>query len=142
MANPLTTNILLAVFEQKNVSERRCAFSNALRVAATSTIVSVFAGCMTQQQAPVTGTKPVEVAPSAKPTALTQEAEVALNAAEQSVIEARVKRALWTAAVEQLAKAREAAKSFDSNATLTHAKEVVALCTLSLQQLSAPPVKW
>jgi len=77
-----------------------------------------------------------------KPTALTEEAAAALTAAEQSVIEARVKRSLWTAAVEQLKKARAAAQDFDSTATLAHAKEVVALCALSIQQLALPPVKW
>ena len=76
------------------------------------------------------------------PTALTAEAASALQAAEQSVTEARVKRALWTAAVEELTRARAAAITFDSVATLRHAQETVALCGLSIAQLSAAPVKW
>ena len=75
------------------------------------------------------------------PIALTEAAESSLNAAEQSVIEARVKRALWTAAVEELDRARTAARAFDSNATLRHAREVIALCDLSIAQLSKAPVK-
>lgn len=75
------------------------------------------------------------------PTSLTEAAESSLNAAEQSVIEARVKRALWTAAVEELDRARTAAREFDSNATVRHAREVIALCDLSIAQLSKAPVK-
>ncbi len=75
------------------------------------------------------------------PTSLTEAAESSLNAAEQSVIEARVKRALWTAAVEELDRARMAAREFDSNATVRHAREVIALCDLSIAQLSKAPVK-
>ena len=84
---------------------------------------------------------PVVTAP-AKPILLTEEAESTLKAAEQSVTEARIRRALWTAAVEELERARAAAKGFDSGATLRHAREVIALCGLSIAQLSAPPVKW
>lgn len=82
------------------------------------------------------------VVPTAKPTALTEAADAALKAAEQNVIEARIKRALWTAAVEHLNKARAAARVFDSAATLEHAKEVVALCILSIKQTALPPVTW
>ena len=80
--------------------------------------------------------------PVAKPTMLTEDAGSALEAAEQSVNEARIKRALWTAAVDELTRARSAAKAFDSVATLQHAREVIALCGLSIAQLSAAPVKW
>ncbi len=80
--------------------------------------------------------------PPPKPTALSAEAEGALKVAEQSVIEARVQRALWSAAVEQLGLARLAAKEFDSGTTLRHAREVVALCNLSTQQKAATPVAW
>ncbi len=83
---------------------------------------------------------PVMLAP--KPIALTEEADAALKAAEQSVIEARIKRALWTAAVEELKKAQVAAKNLDSISTLVHAREVIALCGLSIAQLSSTPVKW
>jgi hypothetical protein len=77
-----------------------------------------------------------------KPIALSAEADAALQAAEQSVIEARVKRALWTAAVDELKRARAAALQFDSIATLRYARESIALCELSIAQLSRPPVKW
>jgi hypothetical protein len=83
----------------------------------------------------------VTVAP-AVPAVLSAEADAALKAAELSVNEARLKRALWTAAVKQLGLARDAARVFDSATTLSHAREAIALCNLSLQQLSAPPVKW
>ena len=76
-----------------------------------------------------------------EPIALSAEAETTLKAAEQNVIEARVKRTLWTAAVVELDRARTAAKKFDSNATLRHAREVIALCDLSIAQLSKAPVK-
>ena len=82
---------------------------------------------------------PVPALPA--PIALTEEAETTLKAAEQSVIEARVKRTLWTAAVVELDRARTAAKKFDSNATVRHAREVIALCDLSIAQLSKVPVK-
>lgn len=77
-----------------------------------------------------------------RPTVLTEEAETALRAAEQSVSDARARRILWTTAVMQLELARAAAREFDSEATLRHAREAIALCELSVQQLSAPPVKW
>ena len=80
--------------------------------------------------------------PPPKPTALSQEAEDALAAAEQKVIEARIKRSLWIPAVEHLNKARAAAKKFDSDATMQHAKEAIALCILSIAQLDSPPVRW
>lgn len=118
---------------------RMVSFSAKLGIGA---FLMVNAGCAFLQPAAVKENKTVEIAVPPKPTALTEEAEVALKVAEQSVTEARAKRSLWIAAVEHLAKAREAAKVFDSAAVLTHSKEVVALCALSLQQLSAPPVKW
>jgi hypothetical protein len=68
----------------------------------------------------------VTVAP-AVPAVLSAEADAALKAAELSVNEARLKRALWTAAVKQLGPARDA-RAFDSAATLSHAREVIALC--------------
>lgn len=77
-----------------------------------------------------------------KPVALTVEADSALQAAEQGVIEARIKRALWTSAVEELSRARIAAKEFDSAGTLRHARETIILCELSIAQLSKVPVKW
>ena len=75
-------------------------------------------------------------------TAISAEADSALKAAEQNVIEARIQRSLWIAAVDELEKARAAARAFDSEATLTHAREVILLCTLSLQQKQAPSVSW
>jgi len=77
-----------------------------------------------------------------KPTALSAESASALQAAEQSVSDARAKQALWSTAVTQLELARAAAREFDSEATLKHAREAIALCVLSVQQMSAPPVKW
>ena len=76
------------------------------------------------------------------PTALNAEADSALKAAEQNVVEARIQRTLWIAAVEELEKARAAANVFDSEATLNHAREVILLCALSLQQKRSPPVSW
>jgi hypothetical protein len=105
----------------------------------------MIAGCTTFKEAPKAPPAPVVVAPPApppKPTSLTAEAEGALKAAEQSIVEARVKRALWTAAIEQLTLARNAAKLFDSETTLKHAREVVALCQLSAQQATNQPVLW
>lgn len=106
----------------------------------------IVAGCTTYKEAPKAPPAPVVVvappAPPPKPTSLTVEAEGALKAAEQSIVEARVKRALWTAAIEQLTLARSAAKVFDSEATLKHAREVVALCQLSAQQKANQPVLW
>jgi hypothetical protein len=98
-------------------------------------------GCAVQEtpKLPVAAA-PVVVVP--KPVALSAEAETAMQAAEQSVIEARVKRALWTAAVAELKRAKAAAQEFDSATTLRHAREVIALCELSIAQLSKPPVKW
>jgi hypothetical protein len=102
-------------------------------------------GCasMLESQKPVP--VPVAVVPAAPPpapTSLNAEALNTLKAAEQSVIEARVRRVLWSAAAEQLTEARKAAKVFDSEATLRHAKEVIALCELSGKQAQLPPVVW
>jgi len=101
----------------------------------------VAAGCATAPPPSAVATPVVPVA-TAVPVALSAEADAALKAAELSVSEARLKRALWTAAVKQLSLARDAARTFDSATTLSHAREAIALCNLSLQQLSAPPVKW
>ena len=97
----------------------------------------------------VTAPAPVVIAPvvasivvPAKPSMLTLEADNALKAAEQTIIETRVRRALWTAATEQLDRARAAAKTFDSDLTIKHAREAIALCQLSLQQKQLPPVTW
>ena len=84
----------------------------------------------------------IPVTPLAKPTVVNEEADAALKVAELSVNEARIKRALWTAAVEQLALARAAAKAIDNAATIRHARETIALCNLSIAQLSKPPVDW
>lgn len=107
-------------------------------------MVVVLAGCVTPPK-PAPVQVPVVIAeppPPVKPTALTAEADSALKAAEQTVIETRVKRALWTAANEQLSRARAAAKEFDSELTLKHAREVIALCQASLQQQQSAPVTW
>ena len=87
----------------------------------------------------VTAPAPVAKVPI---NALNAEADSALKAAEQSVVEARIQRALWIAAVDELAKARAAAKIFDNEATLKHARETISLCNLSLQQKQAPPIIW
>ena len=84
----------------------------------------------------------IPVTPLAKPTVVNDEADAALKVAELSVNEARIKRALWTAAVEQLALARAAAKVIDNATTIRHARETIALCNLSIAQLSKPPVDW
>ncbi|MEO8102885.1 MAG: hypothetical protein ABI790_10175 [Betaproteobacteria bacterium] len=110
--------------------------------AATMGLLGLVGGCVAPEAPKPEPVKPAVVAPVARPTELTAEADSALKAAEQSVIEARIKRALWTAAVEHLNKARAAAREFDSDATLIHAKEVVALCALSIKQTALPPVKW
>lgn len=113
-----------------------------MAVATTLGLTGFLGGCV-MPEAPKAMIAPTTVvAPSVKPTALTVEADAALKAAEQNVIEARVKRALWTGAVEHLKKARAAAQVFDSAATLEHAKEVVALCILSIKQIALPPVTW
>jgi hypothetical protein len=107
-------------------------------------LLLILAGCASPPQtvrAPA-ARPPAQTLAKAAPTALNAEAESALKAAEQSVIEARIQRSLWTAAVEELDKAQLAAKSFDSEATLLHAHEAIALCALSLQQKKAPPVGW
>ncbi|HEX9390441.1 MAG TPA: hypothetical protein VF928_03920 [Usitatibacteraceae bacterium] len=103
-------------------------------------------GACTVPQTPPTSVvllpPPAPVRTEAPATALSPEADSALKDAEQNVREARAQRALWIAAVEELQKARAAARVFDSEATLAHAREVVTLCALSLQQKQAPPVSW
>ena len=104
-------------------------------------LAAFLCGCAVQEVPKI----PVVVAPEIvipKPIALSAEADAALQAAEQSVVEARVKRALWTAAIEELKRARAAAQEMDSIATMRHARESIALCELSIAQLSKPPVKW
>ena len=105
-------------------------------------VLAVFLGGCAVQEIPKV---PAVVVPDVvvpKPITLSAEADAALQAAEQSVIEARVKRALWTAAIEELKRAKAAAQEFDSIATMRHARESIALCELSIAQLSKPPVKW
>lgn len=133
----MTINLFLAKFPvpvQQVSGARRIVFASVLSAAFLS-------GCAVQE-APKIPVAAVPAAPEPKPTALTDEADTALKAAEQSVTEARIKRALWTAAVEELERARSAAKGFDSVATLRHAREAITLCGLSIAQLSAAPVTW
>lgn len=99
-------------------------------------------GCVVTESQKTPVVVAIPAPPPSKPLALTEEAETILKAAEQSVIEARIKRALWTAAVTELERARAASKMFDSVATSRHAREVITLCGLSVAQLSAAPVSW
>jgi len=110
-------------------------------VFASFLLAAFLSGCAVPQ-APPAPLAAVPLAPVPKPTVLTEEADSALRAAEQSVTEARIKRALWAAAVEELERARTAAKGFDSVSTLRHAREAIVLCGLSIAQLSAAPVTW
>lgn len=115
-----------------------------LRVGLFFTVVCL-SGCASLFDSQKLTPAPVVIAPIALPTvptSLNAEATDTLKAAEQSVIEARVKRVLWSAAAEQLAEARKAAKIFDSEATLKHAKEAIVLCELSSKQAQLPPVAW
>lgn len=117
---------------------------NNLLVVSVISIISL-SGCVSLFDSQKTETAPIAVAPfipAAAPIALSSDAENALKAAEQSVIESRIKRVLWRAAIEQLAQARNAAKIFDSDATLKHAREVIALCTLSSTQAQSAPLAW
>jgi hypothetical protein len=125
LSNPLMENKVFREFGAV------CALAGLLSSCAVREAVNV--------PAPVAAVAP---APPPKPTALTAEAAAALLAAEQSVTEARIKRSLWTKAVQHLEQARAAAKIFDSEATLMHAKETIALCELSVAQLKSPPVRW
>ena len=123
-----------AVIQQRS-DGRGILFSAAL-------LVMLLNGCVVTES-PKTAVLVVTPEPlTPKPAALTAEADTILKAAEQSVIEARIKRALWTAAVAELERARAASKVFDSVATSRHAREVIALCGLSVAQLSAAPVNW
>lgn len=147
MANPLTINVLfpaISIARPQRLATGFGVFSKIFCASATLLGLTQFIGGCAVSDAPraLPATPAMAVKPVVKPTALTPEAEATLQAAEQSVIEARIKRSLWTAAVDQLKKARAAAQVFDSEATLEHAKEAVALCILSIKQLELPPVKW
>jgi hypothetical protein len=136
LAKPLTTKLFLMKFAGdvlKSPDARGGVFISVL-------LAALMSGCAVQETPKMPVVVPVTLAP--KPVALTVEADAALKAAEQSVTEARIKRALWTAAVEELKRAQAAAKNFDSVATLVHASETIALCGLSVAQLSKAPVKW
>lgn len=141
MANPLTINILFTVLRRLPEIRGITVADAARQTAAWLAAASLVTGCATAPPPSAVATPVVTVAP-AVPAVLSAEADAALKAAELSVNEARLKRALWTAAVKQLGLARDAARVFDSATTLSHAREAIALCNLSLQQLSAPPVKW
>ena len=136
MAKPLTTKLFLMKFAGAILKS-----PDALGGVFVSILLAAFvSGCAVQETPRIPAAVPVTLAP--KPVALTAEADAALKAAEQSVTEARIKRALWTAAIEELKRAQAAAKDFDSVATLAHASETIALCGLSVAQLSKAPVKW
>ena len=136
-AKPLTTKLFLAnlpIQIRHHAGMRRFVFAAML-------VAGGLCGCAVSEPPKI----PVAITPAVlpqKPIALTDEADAALKAAEQSVTEARIKRALWTAAVVELERARAAAKEFDSVATLGHAREAIALCGLAITQLAEPPVTW
>lgn len=138
----MTLNILLHDSAERAEGHACAPRVHSRAIVAIAFAVLAIAGCVAPAvpkiAAPIPAPAPVAVVPKS----LSTEADAALKAAEQSVVEARVRRTLWTAAVEQLDKARAAAKLLDSNATLAHATEVVALCELALRQAKAPPVKW
>jgi hypothetical protein len=147
MANPLTINVLFPAMRVTHLQGFLSGFSVFSKLVCMLTalfgMTQLIGGCAVSDSPRALPVTPATaVVPAVRPTALSSEAEATLQAAEQSVIEARIKRSLWTAAVEHLKKARTAAQSFDSAATLEHAKEVVALCSLSIKQLELPPVKW
>ena len=99
-------------------------------------------GCITAPAPMVVAPTVVPMVAPATASTLTVEADNVLKAAEQTIIETRVRRAVWTAATEQLDRARAAAKIFNSDLTLKHAREAIALCQRSLQQKQSPPVIW
>ncbi len=76
------------------------------------------------------------------PTSLTEQAAHTLKLAETSVKEARQTHTLWSSAVQQLGRAQQAAKIFDSNATILHAQDVINICIRSTAQAKSPPVPW
>jgi hypothetical protein len=138
------TKLQTEINPQFDIKAIKHLLGNRLRFGLFCAVVC-FSGCasMLESQKPVP--VPVAVVPAAPPpapTSLNAEASSTLKAAEQSVIEARVRRVLWSTAAEQLTEARKAAKVFDSEATLRHAKEVIALCELSGKQAQLPPVVW
>lgn len=144
MANPLTINNLFlfscaAYVRSVPLRPRRGGLTFSF---AALSLFTALGGCMSQTPPAVTIAPTVAAPDPAAPTMLTAEAESALREAEDSVQVARAKRALWTAAVAELDKARASAKRFDSSAAIAHAREAIELCVLSIKQLSAPPVKW
>ena len=122
------------------VARQRSIVSGILLSA--SLLAMLLNGCVVTENQKTPVVVAIPLPPPPKPLALTEEAETILKAAEQSVIEARIKRALWTAAVSELERARTASKVFDSVATSRHAREAIVLCGLSVAQLSAAPVSW
>lgn len=103
----------------------------------------LLSGCAVTE-APLPTPAPVVATPviPPAPVVLSDAAKTALAAAESSVVDARAKRALWTAAVRELNSARAAAAALNSIKTIQHADEAVILCKLSIEQLKAPPVTW
>ena len=118
------------------------AIQAALMMASSSIVVFGLSGCITAPVPPESLPAVIAQPAPAKPSTLSIEADNALKAAEQTVIETRVRRALWTAATEHLESARVAARSLNSDLTLKHAREAIALCQLGLQQKQSPPVIW
>ena len=114
----------------------------ALMMASSGIMVFGLSGCITAPVPPASLPAVIAQPAPAKSSTLSIEADNALKAAEQTVIETRVRRALWTAATEHLESARVAARLLNSDLTLKHAREVIALCQQSLQQKQSPPVTW
>ncbi len=114
----------------------------ALMMASSGIMVFSLSGCITAPVPPASLPAVIAQPAPAMPSTLSIEADNALKAAEQTVIETRVRRALWTAATEHLESARVAARSLNSDLTLKHAREAIALCQLGLQQKQSPPVIW
>lgn len=127
-------------FIQTNVYST--CFRRIVRRVTLLAVLGLLPACETVAPPPVAVVPVVAISLPQRPTMLTAEAEAALTLAEQSMIEARVKRTMWSAAWEALQQARASAKIFDSEATLRYAKSATEFCNLGLKQVESPAVNW
>ncbi len=142
--NPLTVNLFQAFFKLISLPLKLSDRRYWPKLVALHFIVAL-AGCTTVDAPQKKISLPVPVSEQLDVTkatpALSATASAALVSAEKAVADARQQKALWARAAEVFTLAQDAARRFDSSATIKLANEARVLANLGLAQKAYPPVR-